>query len=135
MAHLVLDLFTPAGTIVKKLECDEVTLPLANGEANILVGHEKMLAQIGTGILTAKIGDKFFRFLITHGICKLENDIVTVLSTTSETADKIDLDRAQKALKTAQEKLADSDLSTEDMVKFQRKLDRAEARIRLAYLR
>ena len=136
MATLSVNLLTPSGTIIKNLQGDEVIVPLLTGEIGVLPGHESLVGQLNTGIVEVKTAAKIFRFFISHGICKVESDKVLILSTTSESEDKIDLDRAKNALKLSQSKLSHTDqLSQEEIIKYQRKQDRAQARIKLAYLR
>jgi F-type H+-transporting ATPase subunit epsilon len=136
MSNLTIDLLTPSGTIVKNFSGDEVKVPLLGGEVGILTGHENLVGQLGSGIVEVKTAAKVYRFFVSHGICKVEDNRVLLLSTTSEPEDKIDLDRAKNALKLAQTKLSNADqLSPEELIKYQRKLDRAQARIQLAYIR
>ena len=136
MSNLTIDLLTPSGTIVRNFHGDEVKVPLLSGEIGVLTGHENLVGQLGSGIVEVKTSAKTYRFFVSHGICKVENNKVLLLSTTSEPEDKIDLDRAQNALKLAQSKLAAADqLSPEELIKYQRKLERAQARIQLAYIR
>ena len=136
MSNLTVDLLTPSGTIVKNFQGDEVKVPLLSGEVGVLIGHENFVGQLGSGIAEVKTSTKIFRFFVSHGICKIEDNKVLILSTTSEPEEKIDLDRAKNALKKAQAKLAQPEqLTQEELIKFQRKIDRAQARIQLAYLR
>jgi F-type H+-transporting ATPase subunit epsilon len=136
MSNINVDLLTPSGAIVKNFEADEVKVPLLSGEIGVLTGHENLVGQLGVGIVEVKSNDKISRFFVSHGICKVEDNKVLLLSTTSEPEDKIDLDRAKNALKLAQTKLSQPDqLSQEEAIKYQRKLDRAQARIQLAYIR
>ncbi len=136
MSNLTVDLLTPSGTIIKNFAGDEVKVPLLSGEIGVLTGHESLVGQLGSGIVEIKTASKVYRFFVSHGICKVEENRVLLLSTTSEPEDKIDLDRAKNALKRAQAKLANPDqLSSEELIKYQRKLDRAQARIQLAYIR
>lgn len=136
MSKLTIDLLTPSGTIIKNFEGEEVKVPLLGGEIGILNGHENLVGQLGTGIVEIKTTNKVFRFFVSHGICKVENNKVLLLSTTSESEDKINLDRAKNALKLAQSKLMHPEnLTHEELIKFQRKQDRAQARIQLAYIR
>ena len=136
MSNLTIDLLTPSGVIIRNFPADEVKLPLLGGEVCVLTGHESLVGQLATGIVEAKSANKFHRFFVSHGICKIEDNKVLILSTTSEPEDKIDLDRAKNALKLSQSKLGNaSALSIEELAKYQRKLDRAQARIQIAYLR
>ncbi len=131
-----LDLLTPNGAIVKNVECDEVLIPTCRGEINILPDHTHVLTTLGTGILTVRKGETKKYYSITHGTCKILGDKISILSSTSETADKIDIDRAKRALEKAEKKLKGEESLTEvEMIKFQRKLERAKTRIEIGYLR
>jgi F0F1-type ATP synthase epsilon subunit len=59
---------------------------------------------------------------------------VTVLADTAERAEEISIERAEEARKRAQEKLAGT-LTTSEEVEFQQALAMAEARLRLARAR
>lgn len=137
MAAFNLKLYTPGGVVVKSLECESLTIPTTRGEVNVLKDHTHFLTELGTGILTAKTANEGDRhFLVTAGTLKVLKGEVTVLSITSETADKIDLERAKEAKKKAEEKLSGNDALTDiDLIKYRRKLERAEMRMKLAYLR
>ncbi len=137
MAAFKLNLFTPKGSVIKALECADITVPTVRGEINILPDHTHILTELGTGILTCKTTDGSLRhFSVTAGLCRVMNDTVTVLSFTSEKAQDIDLERAKAAKAKAASRLAgESNLSDVDLIKFRRKLERAEMRLRLANLR
>ena len=76
------------------------------------------------------------RFCVTHGICKVLENKVTILSTVSENIDDIDLDRAKKSFDNAKKKLSGNEiLQEEDSVKYSRKIERAELRIKMALFR
>jgi F-type H+-transporting ATPase subunit epsilon len=132
-----LNLVTPYGRLVKDLECEDLTIPTEIGQINVLPKHTHLLTQLSTGILTAKTkseGSKHFS--ITYGVCKVMGDSVTVLSRISENKLDIDLDRAKEALRRAEEKLSGKEhLADVDLIKHQRKLERAKTRIELAYLK
>jgi F-type H+-transporting ATPase subunit epsilon len=61
-------------------------------------------------------------------------DRVTVLADTAERAEEISIEKAEEARRRAQEKLAGT-LSTAEEVEFQQALAMAEARLRLARAR
>ncbi len=131
-----LDLLTPNGAIVKNVECDEVLIPTCRGEINILPNHTHVLTTLNTGILTVRKGEEKKYFSITHGTCKILGEKISILSSTSETADQIDLDRAKSALDRAEKKLkGEEHLSEVELIKHQRKLERAKTRVEIGYLR
>jgi F-type H+-transporting ATPase subunit epsilon len=64
------------------------------------------------------------------------NETVSIISFTSEAAQEVDLERAKSAKAKAQSRLSgQSSLSEVELIKFRRKLERAEMRIRLANLK
>ena len=137
MAAFKLNLFTPKGTVVRDLACSEITVPTVRGEINILPDHTHILTELGTGVLTAKTVDGAIRhFSVTAGLCRVMQDSITVLSFTSERPQDIDIERAKSAKAKAASRLAgETNLSDIDLIKFRRKLERADMRLRLANLR
>ena len=60
---------------------------------------------------------------------------MTILSSTSEKAEEIDVERAKAAKAKAESRLKDVDSLTDvDYIKFRNKLDRANVRLKLAEL-
>lgn len=136
MSAYKLNLYTPEGVVVKGLECESLLIPTCRGQINVLAEHTHFLTELDTGILTAKTASGEYNFSVTAGTCKILGGEVTILSFTSESAEKIDLDRAKRAKEKAEQKLKGSDsLSDSDLVKYRRKLERAEMRIKLGYVR
>ncbi len=137
MAAFKLNLFTPKGTVIKGIECSEITVPTVRGEINILPDHTHILTELGTGVLTAKTTDGSVRhFSVTAGLCRVMQDAVTILSFTSERPQDIDVERAKAAKAKAASRLAgESNLSDLELIKFRRKLERADMRLRLGNLR
>lgn len=131
-----LNLFTPKGVVIKDLECNDITIPTVRGEINILPEHTHILTELSTGVMTAKSPMGTRHFSVTAGLCRVLKDTVTILSFTSERADEIDIERAKSAKAKAMDRLSGKDsLSDVDLIKFRRKLERAELRIRLANLK
>lgn len=131
-----LNLFTPKGVVVRELECSDIVVPTVRGEINILPDHTHILTELGTGILTAKTSMGTRHFSVTAGLCRVMKDTVTVLSFTSERVEDIDLERAKASKAKAASRLAgETSLTDAELIKFNRKLERAEMRIRLANLR
>jgi len=137
MAAFKLNLFTPKGTVVKGIECTEITVPTVRGEINILPDHTHILTELGTGVMTAKTTDGSVRhFSVTAGLCRVMQDAVTILSFTSERPQDIDVERAKAAKAKAASRLAgEGNLSDVELIKFRRKLERADMRLRLGNLR
>jgi F-type H+-transporting ATPase subunit epsilon len=131
-----LNLFTPKGVVIKYLECNDIVIPTVRGEINILPEHTHILTELSTGILTAKTSMGARHFSVTAGLCRVLKNTVTILSFTSERAEDIDLERAKSAKSKASDRLSGKqNLTDVDLIKFRRKLDRAELRLRLANLK
>ncbi len=131
-----LNLFTPKGVVIKGLECNDIVIPTVRGEINILPEHTHILTELSTGVLTAKTPMGLRHFSVTAGLCRVLQDTVTILSFTSERAEDIDLERAKSAKAKAMDRLSGKDgLNDVDLIKFRRKLERAELRLRLANLK
>ncbi|MFA5583144.1 MAG: ATP synthase F1 subunit epsilon [Bacteriovoracaceae bacterium] len=136
MAAFKLNLFTPKGVVIKDLECDDLVIPTVRGEINILPEHTHILTELSTGIMTVKTTMGIRRFSVTAGLCRVLKDTVTILAFTSEKAEDIDLERAKAAKSKAMDRLSGKEvISDVDLIKFRRKLERAELRIRLANLK
>lgn len=136
MSSFNLNIFTPNGVVLKGLDCESFIIPTINGEINVLPGHINLISELATGVLTAKTGMGDRHFSITAGLLKVVGKEVSVLSTTSENSEDIDIERAQAAKAKAESRLAGKEVLTDvDTIKFRRKLERAKMRIRLANLK
>lgn len=132
------ELLTPVGVIIKDQQCSELTIPTVAGEIQVLANHTHILTQLSTGILTAKMSDNSKKyFAISTGVCKVLKDKISILAVTAEAPEKIDLGRATEAKKRAEEALNHQKkvMSDIDIIKQQRKIERAQARLRVASLK
>ncbi len=135
-AAFKLNLYTPKGVVIRDLECNDIVIPTVRGEINILPEHTHILTELSTGILTAKTPNGVRNFSVTAGLCRVLADTVTILSFTSERAEDVDMERAKAAKAKAMERLSGKENLTDvDLIKFRRKLERAEMRLRAANLR
>jgi F-type H+-transporting ATPase subunit epsilon len=135
-AAFKLNLFTPKGVVIKDLECFDIVIPTVRGEINILPEHTHILTELSTGIMTAKTSMGTRHFSVTAGLCRVLKDTVTILSFTSERAEDIDVERAKSAKAKAHDRLSGKESLTDvDLIKFRRKMERAELRLRLGNLK
>jgi F-type H+-transporting ATPase subunit epsilon len=132
MLHL--SLVTPAKKFVTDVPIEEVFVPTATGELNILEGHAPLMAMLDTGILRYRLqGQKaLISVAISWGYLEVSKDRVTVLAETAETADVIDINRAKAAREKAEKALTAGDLEYHQFRKYQLKLERAIIRTQLA---
>jgi F-type H+-transporting ATPase subunit epsilon len=106
----------------------------ADGEVGIMPNHAPLMTSLKPGTLKITQGDKETLLFVGGGFLEVLPDRVTVLADTAERAEEISIERAEGARKRAQEKLAGT-LTTSEEVEFQQALAMAEARLRLARAR
>ncbi len=136
MAAFKLNLYTPKGVVIKDLECDDLVIPTVRGQINILPEHTHILTELSTGVMTVKTSMGTRHFTVTAGLCRVLKDTVTILAFTSEKAEDVDVERAKSAKAKAMDRLSGKEvISDVDLIKFRRKLERAELRLRAANLK
>ena len=128
---LKLELVTPYQQVLSQ-EVDEVTAPGVLGEFGVLPGHTPLLTTLKIGELTYRQGQDVFHVAVNWGYVEVENDVVTVLVTTAETADQIDLERAQAALGRAQAALKKLTPEDKEFKVMEAALERALIRVQVA---
>ena len=135
MSNFKLNIYTPSGIVVDSIPCEELSIPTETGVISVLKGHTHIITNLGTGVLKAKIASGQVRhFTMAGGLCKVLGDTVTILAKTSETGEDIDHERAKAALAKAESRLQGQVASVE-VIKFQRKVERAKNRIKVANLK
>ena len=118
-------------TAEKIIYSDEVSSVLAPGTAGqlgILPNHAPLLTSLKPGELRILKEDKEVNIAVSGGFLEVLQNVVTVLADTAERAEDIDVERAQDALKRAQDKVnsSDSDLDLERAIQS---LKRSQARV------
>src|SRR6266513_2829347 len=97
---------TPVSQLLSEA-VNEVTLPGADGYLGVLPGHAPLITELGIGELTYKTAAGQTGLLaVIRGFAEVLPDRVSVLAETAERPEDINLDRAQEALKRAQETIA-----------------------------
>ena len=105
------------------------------GEFGVLPKHSPMLAVLAPGELRidrAEGGSE--QIFVGGGFMEVLPDRVTVLADIAEHVDEINLDRAEAARKSIQDRLADQ-VPQEERISLEQELVMAEERLRLARLR
>jgi F-type H+-transporting ATPase subunit epsilon len=101
---LTLDIVTPERRVLS-VTCDEVRAPGVLGGFGIRRGHTSFMSALEPGRLTYVEGGREHHFAIGGGFLQVADDKIMVLADSAEAAADIDLDRAQRALTDASEKL------------------------------
>lgn len=127
MTSFPLKIVTPDGMEFEGM-AEEVIVRTTSGDLGILAGHINCVAPLGMGRAMFVIdGQKRYAACI-GGILSVSGGAVTLVPTTFEWADEIDLDRAIKAAERAQQILADKNISNTDLIVAEAKLKRALVR-------
>ena len=127
-----LSIVTPMKSLLDKMEAKEVFVPAYKGELNILPGHAPLVSTLSEGVLRYQLKSKKEAIAISWGYVEVTPQEVKILAETAELKEDIDLERAKKALKKANDFLNREATSPEDIEKYHRKRRRAEARITVA---
>ena len=85
---------------------DEVEIPGFDGYFGVLPGHTPLLATMQVGELWYRKGAEKVYLSIAFGFAEVLPDRVTILAQIAETAEEIDLARAEAAKKRAEERIA-----------------------------
>jgi F-type H+-transporting ATPase subunit epsilon len=126
-------------SVERSLYEGDVEFLVANGEAGelgVLARHAPLMTILKPGPLRIQesIGGPEEVLFVGGGFMEVLPERVTVLADVAEHADEISLERAEEARRRAQERLAGT-LTTAEEVEFQQALAVAEARLRLARAR
>jgi F-type H+-transporting ATPase subunit epsilon len=109
-------------------EVAELQFPTADrGYYGILPGHTPLITPLGDGLITFTMDAQKHLLTVFGGFAEVGPDHVTILARISETAEMIDVERAEAARVRALKALKDAQ-TTPDM-------DEAEARLRASLIR
>jgi len=87
-------------------DVESVVAPGAAGELGILPMHAPLLTTLSAGELRVTKDGHEQAMAVTGGFLEVLGGTVTVLADTAERADEIDLERAQQAIRRAEERIA-----------------------------
>ena len=102
--HLNLQIVSGERSLVNE-QVDEVEIPGSEGYFGVLPGHTPMLAMLGVGELWYRKGGVTHYLSIAEGFAEVQPDRVTILAQIAESADQIDIARAEAAKRRAEERL------------------------------
>jgi F-type H+-transporting ATPase subunit epsilon len=110
---------------------DEVEIPGYDGYFGVLPGHTPLLAVLHVGELWYRQGNEKHYLAIAFGFAEVQPDRVTILAQIAERADEIDVARAEKAKRRAEERIA-SPAADMDMERARVALMKALIRLQVA---
>jgi F-type H+-transporting ATPase subunit epsilon len=131
MKEFKLERVTPSKSIYDDM-VKSVTFPGEKGEFQVLFNHAAMISVISIGKMKIEKEDGSVLFYATSGgTVEVNNNKVLFLAETAELSDVIDIERAQKALERAKERLSRENKSELDFVRAESSLLRALNRIKV----
>ena len=130
MAKLQLDIVT-AERLVTSEEVDVLVAPGVEGELAILPRHAPLLTVLKPGEIRVLNDGEESDIAVSGGFMEVMPDKVTILADTAERADEIDEERAEAALKQAQERIAAAPTDM-DLERAVASLRRSQARLKVA---
>jgi len=116
--------------IVFSGQVDSVNLPGAEGRMGVLPNHSPLLTTLDFGEVYVRREGAEEYFAIGGGFVEIQPDHVTILADSAEQADEIDLDRAERARREAEEVMRTGVKDDPDRIAAVRaSLLRAQARV------
>ena len=129
---LKLEIVTPEKRVFDA-EVESVTIPTASGEAGLLGNHAPIVSALKPGILSYTLKGAVEKMVITGGFVEMNNNKVSVLTDSAETATEIDIEAARAEREAAEKELAANASSAIELTEVTREqLEAANARIQLA---
>jgi F-type H+-transporting ATPase subunit epsilon len=131
--RILLEVVTPERQVLSA-EVDEVSAPGALGYFGVLPGHTPFITTLGVGELRYRSGNQWEYLSITWGYAEVLPNKMTVLTETAEMAEEIDMERAERAKRRAEERLREWSTTVAD-VDYERAsaaLERALIRLEVA---
>jgi F-type H+-transporting ATPase subunit epsilon len=126
-----LEVVTPERQVVRET-VNEAQIPVLGGYIGVLPGHTPLLAELGLGELSYRVGNRIVSCTAMGGFVEVLTDRVIVLTDSAERADEINVPRAQAARDRAQKRLATPNDATVDWKRAEESLARAQARLQVA---
>ncbi len=109
---ILLEVVTPDHLLLSK-EVDYVSAPGSEGDFGVLPGHCHFLTTLRIGELQFRLGEKTEFMSVLWGFAEVTPTKVTVLAEVAEKAEDIDVDRAEAAVRKAEERLERGGLPSE----------------------
>lgn len=124
--NLQVDIVTPEKTVYSE-DAEFVVVPGSEGSLGVLPQHSPLVSGLKIGVLKVIKGGKETKMAVGGGFMEVNHNKVVILANSAETADEIDVARAEAAKERAEQRLANR---THDV-----DVARAEAALRRALLR
>ena len=134
MTAFPLKIVTPDG-LAYEGQAEELIVRTTGGDLGILAGHINCVAPLGMGRAMLVIDGKTRYAACIGGMVSVVNGQVTVVATTFEWADQIDVDRAEASEKQAKAVISDKTAADTDLRLAEARLKRALVRKNVAQMK
>ena len=134
MTAFPLKIVTPDG-LAYEGQAEELIVRTTGGDLGILAGHINCVAPLGMGRAMLVIDGKTRYAACIGGMVSVVNGQVTVVATTFEWADQIDVDRAEASEKQAKAVISDKTAANTDLRLAEARLKRALVRKNVAQMK
>ena len=129
MSTFHLKISTPDGSQFDG-EVERLRVRMIDGDVSLLAKHADYVSAVGVGEAAVLLADGTLRkAACIGGMLSMINNEASLIATTFEWADDIDLERAERAKKVAQERIAAAKEDKRELLLAQAKLQRALVRI------
>ncbi len=102
MPEIKFTIVTPE-RVVYEADIDQATLPVTDGEVTILPHHRSYIASLTIGEIMTKTNGEETNIAVAGGFLEFADNCLTVLADEAERADEIDIEKAEKARKRAED--------------------------------
>jgi len=110
-------------------DVDEIYTRAVDGEFGILKNHVPIMSALDIGVTKIKQGSSVKFFTTMGGVLQFKDGECTILTTTAEAGNDIDVARAEAALRRAKQRLEDNDAAI-DSKRAEAAVARAMARLK-----
>jgi F-type H+-transporting ATPase subunit epsilon len=125
-----LKIITPESVVLDIDDVRHILLPAELGEMGIMPGHISGLFRLQIGRLAVETETETVELATSGGFAEVLGDDVTIMAETAERADQIDMERAERAQKRAEELLRSRGERRDDAT-IRSELSRAMNRLRI----
>ena len=127
---ILLEVVTPDHRLLSQ-EVDYVSAPGSEGDFGVLPGHCHFLTTLRIGELQYRVGEQTEFMSVLWGFAEVTPKKVTILAEIAEKAEDINVDRAEEAVREAEQKLERGGLPSE-VKEAQISLEKARLRKKIA---
>ncbi len=103
-AKIDLEIVTPEGLLLHE-QVAELIAPGADGYFGVRPGHTPLMAALGLGEIAYRKNEVWRRLTCFSGWCEVLPERVNILADIGERAEEIDVDRAEQALRDAEQRM------------------------------